>query len=175
MPKGRRLKFAEGVLRGLNGTDAYKKAGYKAKRGSARRNASRLLTNADISKYIKQRRKEIAAQLQNETLVEAKDVIREAKRIAFFDPRKLFEKNGNLKQITALDDDTAAAIAGCDIEKLFAGRGEDATHIGNVVKLKLSNKNEALEKLFKHLNLYANDSSSTPTTVNINVTISPVV
>lgn len=160
MLKGRRLKFAEDVLRGLNGTDAYKNAGYKAKRGSARRNASRLLTNADIAKYIEERRKELAAKIQEETLVEAKDVIREAKRIAFFDPRKLFDKSGNLLQIVDLDDDTAAAIAGCDVERLFEGRGEDQEQIGNIVKLKLSNKNDALEKLFRHLNLYAGETKN---------------
>lgn len=161
MLKGRQLKFAEGVLRGLKAAQAYRKAGYTKGGAASHVGASRLLRNTKVANYIEQHQKEIAAQIQDETLVEVKDVVREAKRIAFFDARKLFDEKGNLKQIVDLDDDTAAAIAGCDVERLFEGRGEDREHIGNIVKLKLANKNDALEKLFKYLGLYRELGSET--------------
>jgi phage terminase small subunit len=43
-------------------------------------------------------------------------VLQELARIAFFDPRKLFNHDGSLKDITELDADTAAAIASVEID-----------------------------------------------------------
>lgn len=49
-------RFADEYLKSLNATDAYRKAGYKAKKDSViRSNASRLLTNANVSGYIQGR------------------------------------------------------------------------------------------------------------------------
>lgn|SRR5690606_876851 len=52
-------RFADYYVELGNATEAYIKAGYKAKsNGVARANASRLLANANISKYIKERLEE---------------------------------------------------------------------------------------------------------------------
>ncbi len=62
---------------------------------------------------ISQRHKE---RLDAMELTEAR-VNRETARIAFFEPRKLFDPDGSPKQVTDLDDDTAAAISGIDVLK----------------------------------------------------------
>ena len=49
-------RFADEYLKSLNATDAYRKAGYKAKTdGSVRTASSRLLTNVNVSKYLQAR------------------------------------------------------------------------------------------------------------------------
>lgn len=51
--------FCDYYIETLNATESYKKAGYKVKTdGAARVNASRLLTNANVRKYIEERMKQ---------------------------------------------------------------------------------------------------------------------
>ncbi len=147
-------RFADEYLVDLNGTRAYKKV-YGVKSDEvAKANASRLLSKANVAAYIASKQKK----LQDKLEVSVERVLKEAARIAFSDPRKLFDEDGNLKPITDLDDDTAAALAGLDIEALYKGKGKNAIRVGDVRKVKLWNKGEALEKLFKHLGLFEKDN-----------------
>lgn len=59
------------------------------------------------------------AKVYDEAEVDLGQVIREIKRVAFFDKRKLYREDGTLKSIHELDDDTAAGIA--SIEVVFNG------------------------------------------------------
>ncbi|MBN9520201.1 terminase small subunit [bacterium] len=81
-------------------------------------------------------------------------VKQEYARLAFLDIRKAFDENGNLKLVHELDDDTAAAIAGLDVEELWEGRGEDRENIGRLRKIKLSDKRGALDSLATHLGMF---------------------
>jgi phage terminase small subunit len=81
--------------------------------------------------------------------ITADNVLREIARLGFSDPRKLFDENGNLKPIHELDDDIAAAVAGIDV--VVRGDGENALQVR---KIKFWDKNNALEKLGKHLRLW---------------------
>ena len=81
-------------------------------------------------------------------------VKQEYARLAFLDIRKAFDENGNLKLVHELDDDTAAAIAGLDVEELWGGRGEDRENIGRLRKIKLSDKRGALDSLATHLGMF---------------------
>lgn len=56
---GKHKKFADEYLIDLNATQAYLRAGYKCKEDVARRNASRLLTNADVQSYIEERQQKL--------------------------------------------------------------------------------------------------------------------
>ena len=84
--------------------------------------------------------------------VTADRAIVEMAKIAFADIRKAFDENGNLKPIGELDDDTASAIAGLEVQTERT-RGEDET-ITHTHKLKLNDKRAALDSLFKHLGLF---------------------
>ena len=99
--------------------------------------------------------------------VTADKVIKEISRLAFFDPRKLFDADWRLKPLSELDDDTAAAIGGIDISKLKAVDSE-ASFQEVVTKLKIWDKNAALEKLAKHFGLFAEDNKQ-HNTVTINL------
>lgn len=55
-------EFADNYIKNGNASEAYRKAGYKAKSATViRANASRLLTNANVKKYIEERMKQIAS------------------------------------------------------------------------------------------------------------------
>jgi|688.fasta_scaffold1403128_1 phage terminase small subunit len=60
MPKSlntRQQRFCEFIAAGESQTDAYLKAGFKVDKSVARRNAARLLTNADVQKRVSELRK----------------------------------------------------------------------------------------------------------------------
>lgn len=80
-------------------------------------------------------------------------VLRERKRLAFFDPRKLFDLEGRPLPIHELDDDTAAAIAGLDVVEEYAGNGEDRAFVGYTKKYKLAGKDPSLAALEKYFGL----------------------
>lgn len=84
-------------------------------------------------------------------LIDPNRALREAARIAYFDPRKLFDANGNLLPMTKWPDDAAPVIGGLEIVKrnLVAGDG----FVDTVHKLKIIDKSAALTLIFKHLGL----------------------
>ncbi len=147
-------RFADEYLIEPNGSRAYKIAyGVKSDEVAAA-GASRTLKLVKVAAYIAARQRKLQSSLE----ITQERVLKEAARIAFADLRKLFDEDGNLKPIKDLDDDTAAALAGLDIEALYEGKGKNAVRIGDIRKFKLWNKGEALEKLFKHLGLYEKDN-----------------
>jgi phage terminase small subunit len=86
-------------------------------------------------------------------------VQREIARISFFDPRKMFHPDGSPKQITELDDDTAACIAGLEVFEEFSGTGADRVLIGHVKKYKIAEKKGALDMASKILGMYEKDNN----------------
>lgn len=58
--RGKQRKFADNYIKSGNATEAYVNAGYKVRSNeTARANASRLLTNANVKAYIEKRLKQI--------------------------------------------------------------------------------------------------------------------
>jgi len=140
-----RLFIAE-YLKDRNATRSYLAAYPSVKsENAARVNASKLLTKANIQAAIFEA---IKAQ-EERTQITADKTLREIARVGFSDVRKLFDANGNLKTIADLDDDTAAAIAGVDV--VTVGSGDEVAYIK---KIKLWDKNSALEKLGKHFRMF---------------------
>lgn len=96
-------------------------------------------------------------------------IIREFQRIAFFDPRNLFNKDGNLKRIIDLDDDSAAVIASFEVTSLYKKAVDSGNQelISEVLKkLKHVDKKGALDSLSRIQGMF-NDK---PSTVINNVT-----
>lgn len=144
--------FVDEYLIDLNATRAYKIAYSKVKKDeTARANSSRLLTNANIKGYIEQRMKD----REKRTEITQDRVLQEYAKIAFFNPKKLFNENGQPKSITELDDDTAAVIAGLKVNDVYEGFGEDRTFIGYLKEYKLTDKKGALDSLARHLGMFA--------------------
>ena len=141
MLNNKQLRFIDEYLIDFNATQAAIRAGY-AKR-SASEQGYDLLRKPQIQESIQAKQKELA----NKAGITRERIIAEIARIAFSDIRKLFTEGGTLKAIHALDDETAGALAGVDV--IMSGGGIPET----TKKIKLWDKNNALEKLLKHLGM----------------------
>lgn len=148
--------FVAEYLRNKNGTQAAIKAGYSAK--TAQQASSRLLKDAVIRAAITQHQAAVMEKVQAEAGITLERTLREIARLAFFDPRRMFDKDGHPLPIHQLDDDTAAVVAGLDVLEEWEGSGEDRRLVGHVKKWKLADKGGALEKLMKHLDGYNADN-----------------
>jgi len=116
----RQKVFCDYYIETLNATESYKKAGYKVKSDdAARANASRLLTNANIRRYIEERLKQkdnerIAS--QDEVLefltrvmrgLEKEEVVVTENKGDYFSEAKIIKK-----QVSAKDRVKAAELLG---------------------------------------------------------------
>ncbi len=94
-------------------------------------------------------------------------IAREIARIAFFDPRKMFHADGRPKEITELDDDTAAAIVGIDVLEEWEGTGDKRVMRGYVKRYKIANKNVAHDQAAKIRGMYEKDNEQSKLVVNV--------
>ena len=142
-----------------NATQAALAAGYSPK--TARVIGQENLLKPAIAGYLSQKQSVIAAK-QDEFLekmeLTQERIMRETARIAFFDARKMFHADGSPKSILELDDDTAACIVGLDVMEEYDGSGKDRKLIGHIKKYKIADKNTALERGGKFLDMFEKDN-----------------
>jgi phage terminase small subunit len=136
-PKQR--KFVDEYLIDLNGTQAAIRAGYSAE--SARSIAHENLTKPDIVRAIDEA-------LAKHAGVTRPRIVNELAKIAFAKPKDYFAwgpDSVTVKDSQELDDDQAAAIAEVS---------QTITPAGGTIRVKLSDKLTALEKLGRALGLF---------------------
>ena len=141
-------KFVEEYLIDLNQTQAAIRAGYSTH--TARQIAAEMMTSPKIKDAVD---KALAIRSKR-TGINADRVLLELARIGFFDVRKLFDADGSPKDITELDEDTAAAIAGLEVAEVYEGQGEQRTFVGYLKKYKLADKKGALDSIARHLGMF---------------------
>ena len=146
----KQARFVDEYLIDLNATQAAIRAGYSPRRAEV--TGSEMVGKRNIAEAIAAKRK----RLEIKTEITQERVLKEYAKLAFFDPRKLLNADGSPKPINELDDDTAAAIAGLDIEEANENRGV-------VRKYKIADKKGALDSVARHLGMF-NDK------LNLNVT-----
>lgn len=135
--------FCEEYLVDLNATAAYQRV-YSCTEASARRNASRLLTNADVAAYIQ----ELQAQRSQRTEITADRVLQEIAAIAFakLTDAVSFDRRGvTFKDSKELEESTKAALASVTYSESAQG--------GIRQSLKMHDKISALTLLCKHLGI----------------------
>lgn len=143
--------FCDEYLIDRNATRAYLVAYPNVKKESvAAACGSRLLTNAKIKAYLDSRLEEIAKKSE----ISIERVLQEYAKLAFFNPKDLFDVNGSPKNINDLDDDVAAAIAGLEVIDTYEGVGEFREFIGYTKKYKLADKKGTLDSLARHLGMF---------------------
>ena len=149
-PKQKR--FVAEYLIDLNATAAARRAGYSAK--TADRIGPELLGKTCVSEAIQQAIQE----REKRTEITQDMVLRETAKLAFFDIRKMFDKNGKPLDISKLDDDTAAALVGLDVQDIA---DPDGDYVGYVKKYKMADKIRALELLGKHTGAFEKHDTQT--------------
>ena len=159
--KDRKLAFAHAyIANGQNGVQAAITAGCPPKGAGV--TASRWLKDANVKQIIADSTAE-AAKISG---LSVERTLKELARLAYADVRKLYDTEGNLIPIHQLDDDTAATIAGVDVEEIFVGRGEDRIQIGQIKKVKQHSKDRALDMAMKYHKLYSEDAAPGTTVIN---------
>lgn len=141
-------RFVDEYVIDNNAAGAAVRAGYSKK--YSERLGYRLLAQQKVADAVAEKKKAIAK--RNEATVDR--IVQELARIAFQDPRKLFNENGTLKDPKELDDDTAAALATIESTEEFDGSGSDRKLSGYLKKLKGWDKLRALELLGKYLGIF---------------------
>lgn len=139
-----------------NGTRAAVAAGYAE--SSAAMTASRLLRDPEIAAVIEARQQKRVEKLE----ITADRVLEELAKLAFYDPRKIYDGAGNVKPIGELDDVTAAAICGMDVDTVETSKesadGESTKTVRTITrKFKLADKGQNLERLGKHFKLFTDN------------------
>lgn len=133
--------FADEYLIDLNATRAYRVAYPSVKRDeTARANSSRMLTNANVAKYIADRMQE----RQKRTEITQDRVLEELAAIAFARATDYAAVKGEcvrIKDTDSLTDQQIKAIAGIKEGKFG-------------IELKLNDKEKALELLGRHLGMF---------------------
>lgn len=133
-----------------NASEAYRRA-YSARNMSAKtvwEKASRLLSEGKV----RARLDELRAAVANETIIKEARVIEEVARIGLFDPGRMFDENGALLPIHKMPADVRAGISSIEVSEIRSDDGE--TVVGHVKKIKLWDKNSALEKIMKHKGMF---------------------
>lgn len=137
--------FVAEYLRDMNATAAAIRAGYS--RHTARQIGAENLSKPYIAKAIA----ELMERRAEATGVEAARVLQELARIAFADIGQLFDAAGKLKPLNQLNPDARAAIRFLQITSRELGDGTPERKVA----LQIWDKLSALEKLARHLGLFA--------------------
>jgi phage terminase small subunit len=138
-------KFVAEYLISGNATRAAIAAGYSAK--SAAPQGHQLLKKPKVKAMLSAK----SGELMKRYDVLAERALEELYKIAFADPRKLFNADGSPKNLTDLDSDTAAAISAFEVVDLFDGsQGDQKRIIGSATKAKFANKLKALELILRY-------------------------
>lgn len=146
-------RFVEEYLIDLNAGQAAKRAGYSDKSGGHYQIGFRLLRNIHISAAID----EALAKRGEKLGLKAERIVKELMRIAFADHRNIMswddERGLVLIPSDELSDDSAAAIAEIT-EKETPAKGGG---IKRERRVKMHDKNRAIELLGKHLGMWKAD------------------
>jgi phage terminase small subunit len=132
-------RFVEEYLVDLNGTAAYRRAFPKAGPATARTNASQLLAKANVRAAVRKRRQ----QVEQRTKVTAERVVRELARLAFADL-------GDVADLSDPDQPRLKRHIPPDARRAL----QEVSRTQHGVKIKLADKQAALDKLMRHLGLY---------------------
>ncbi len=154
-------KFCQKYIETGNASEAYRQSydAGKMKPETINRNAHAQLGNSKIAARIG----ELKLKLEKRHEITVDRVLKEYGKLAFLDIRKAFDEFGNLRPLHTMDDDTAAAIAGLDVEeRILAGESGDAEMISvRVKKIKLSDKRASLDSIARYLGMFK-DKDTTP-------------
>ena len=152
-------KFCEEYIIDFNQTQSAIKAGYSAKTAYSIGNEN--LKKPDIQAYIK----ELLSKREERTQITADMVVKEWAKIAFFDIRKIFHKEGGLLNPHDLDDETATVVS--SIKARDVKVGDD---IETIKEYRLNDKMKALDMLAKHLGMFEKEKEDNNDT-NVNLEI----
>lgn len=127
----------------MNGTQSYLRAFPHVTYFTAKNKAAQMLKRPEIKRAIADMQKDRMERLS----CSGDRIIEEAMKLAFYDPRNMFDSDNRIIPVQDLDPDHAAVIEG--IETLYKIAGDDNDGMAVTTKIKLPSKRGALEFLAK--------------------------
>jgi len=141
--------FVDEYLLHLNPERAAIAAGYS--RSMARTKAYQWVSDGKRKPHVFSAVKAALDRRSKRTEIRQDSVLEELARIAFFDPRRLFDKDGTLIPLCDLPKDVAAAIVGLHRSEA-PGNGVKAK--SRVTNIRFADKLKALDSLARHLGMF---------------------
>lgn len=137
--------FVAEYRKDLNATQAAIRAGYAP--NAAQEQSSKLLSNPIVASAVA----DLTQKQLDRADLTASRTLEAIRRPMVADVRKLFNADGSLKAITALEDDEAALIAGFEVIVKNAQAGDG--HTDTVHKIKIVDRARYVEMAAKHFKL----------------------
>lgn len=168
LSNARHETFAQLLAKGKSADEAYSGAGFKPNRG----NAATLKANQSV----KGRVEELVGRGASMAEVTVHRVIHEMARLGFSDVRRAFTPDGAILSPREWDDDFAAAVASIEVVSKSTGEKDEEGRpvVEHVHKIKMWDKNSALDKFAKHLGMFieridhtSSDGTMTPKTIEL--------
>lgn len=143
----KQLRFAEEYLIDLNATQAYHRAGYKAKGNAAEVNAARLLRKAQVQEAIQAGKSKRSEQ----TKIDSNYVLNRLVEIDQMDVLDILDEEGNMLPVSNWPKVWRTTLSGLDINRIRS-IGNDEESVESVLqKIKWPDKVKNLELIGKHV------------------------
>lgn len=143
-------RFVDEYLVDLNATQAYGRAGYRARGNAAEVNASRLLSNAKVAAAIQQRKDRRSERTQ----INADYVLHRLVEIDQMDVLDILKDDGGLKPVQEWPKVWRTTLSGLDISTTITNYDEET--VENILKkIKWPDKVKNIELIGKHVAVQA--------------------
>lgn len=154
--------FCHEYMKDFNGAQAAIRSNYSVK--TAKEQASRLLTNVNVQKYLATLKEKAAD--KNEDLTER--IKNELIKIGFSDIKEYLDSGNAIKDISQLPGELTTCVE--SIKKTETKFGDDKTGgTKTSIQFKLHSKLDALEKLARYVGLYEADNRQRGAVITVNV------
>lgn len=157
----------EYIANGYNATQAAMSSGAETELKQARVTGSRLLKRVYVQQLVQEHKDQIDAELKSRYAITRENVLDALSNLVFGSPKDLFREDGTMKSIHELDDRTARMISSMDIEELWDGPPGEKVQVGVLKKVRMWDKNSAIDKAMRHLGLFEKDNAQKPAVVNL--------
>jgi phage terminase small subunit len=144
-------RFADHYIDSCNATQAYLEVYQCKSKASARASASKLLTNPNIKKYIRDRREVIDSEVLKHQIFNKEQILQQETRIASADIGDIFEENGEIKELHEWSEGIRKAIKDFKFDKIRVGTDDQGNAIYKkyLKKLTFHDRGAALNRLEK--------------------------
>jgi phage terminase small subunit len=150
-------RFCQEYLIDLNATQAAIRSGYSEK-------TANVIGAENLSKpYLQAHIAELRAEIQERNNMTIDELVMTLANMSRFDLAECYDKDGKLKSIHDIPKEHRMAIGGIEtLEQNFEG-----VKIGQVQKLKILDRNAAIDKLMRHLGGYETDNKQKTSKIRV--------
>jgi phage terminase small subunit len=164
----REKRFVHEYLIDLDPKRAAIAAGYSKTMAATK--AYQWVSNGKVKPHVYQAVLKAFQKREKRTEITVDRVLEEYAKLAFLDPRKFYDDQGNLIDIPKLPEEVAACLSGMDVA---FEKNEHGMPV-QIRKIKFSDKRAALDSVAKHLGMFKDNPSDDEAPMPVKVEISVV-